>query len=72
MKKYYIEIWHLEEELEKPYALQSKWYDTEEEALEFAKQIEYLDDNFIKSLMSAVFDEQDEMIGDIQLEYNID
>lgn len=57
MKKYYVEIWHIEEEYDSPYILQSKWYDTEEEALEFAKQIEYLDASFVKDLMSADFDD---------------
>jgi hypothetical protein len=70
MKKYYVEIWHIEEEYDSPYILQSKWYDTEEEALEFAKQIEYLDASFVKDLMSADFDDAGEM-GDIDFEYRL-
>ena len=67
MKKYYIEIWSEEDE---GYILQSKWYETKEDALEFAKQIEYLEYGFHKDLMSADFDDAGEM-GDIDIEYRL-
>ena len=64
MKKYYIEIYEIEEE---GYILQSKLYDTKEEAIEFAKQIDYLEYGFYKDLMSADCTDDGE-IGDIDFE----
>lgn len=69
MKKYYIEIWTDRNEI--GYVMQSKWYDTKEEAIDFAHQIEYLVTGYCRDLMSAEFDGE-EMTSDIMLEMNID
>lgn len=71
MKKYYIEIWHNDMEFEKPYAFQSKWFDEEQDALDWLGTIEYIDSNFSISLMSAEFDKDGNMIGDIEFNGNI-
>lgn len=69
MKKYYVEVWNRENE--NGYVMQSKWYDTEEEAIGFAHQIEYLEFGYFRDIMSAEFDGE-EMIGDIEVETHID
>ena len=69
MKKYYIEIWHHNIEFEKPYVVQSKWFDDEIEAIEWTDGM-YLDSSFTASLMSAEFDDEGNY-GDIKFEYHI-
>ena len=62
MKKYYVEIvWDKEESM---YIIQSKWYETEEKAIEWAKEIDYLDGHYTMYLMSSEFNEDGEY-GDI-------
>lgn len=56
MKKYYIEI--VDPTKQRPYEIQSRWFDTEEEALEWANTIDYCD--LTVCLMSAIFDDSDE------------
>lgn len=51
MKKYYIEIVDLGGV--EPYEVQSRWFDTKEQALEWAKTIDYC--RWTVCLMSAVF-----------------
>ena len=51
MKKYYIEIVNLGGV--EPYEVQSRWFDTEEQALEWTKTIDYC--GLTMCLMSAVF-----------------
>ena len=53
MKKYYIEIVNLGGI--EPYEVQSRWFDTEEQALEWANTIDY--SRLAICLMSAVFNE---------------
>lgn len=53
MKKYYIEI--VDPTKQNPYEIQSRWFNTEEQALEWAKTIDYC--GLTMCLMSAVFDE---------------
>ena len=65
MNKYYVEIWD-NGELDRPYILQSKWYDTEEEAMEFARSFQYLDKTLKVDIMTAEFDEE-EIYGDIRV-----
>ena len=70
-KKYYIEIWSMNREFENPYIIQSRWFDTPEEAIQWAESIDYLDNEFCKSLMSAEWNEEENQYKDIELEYNI-
>lgn len=52
MKKYYIEM--VDMNGINPYEVQSRWFDTEEQALEWTKTIDYC--GLTMCLMSAVFD----------------
>lgn len=65
MNKYYVEIWD-NGELDRPYILQSKWYDTEEEAMEFIRSFQYLDNTLKVDIMTAEFGEE-EIYGDIRI-----
>ena len=56
MKKYYIEIAY--EHGGDNYAMQSDWFDTKEEAVEWAKKIVWVGDMWDLWLMSAIFDEK--------------
>lgn len=61
MKKYYIE-------LASDYNIvlaQSKWYNTEEEALEFAQHIDFIHARSTLYLMSSVWDENEDKYTDI-------
>lgn len=60
MKKYYIELW---DENGFVYIAQSKWYDTKEQALAFAEQIEFCRVKI--SLMSTVWDYETGNYADI-------
>jgi len=63
MKKYYIEM--VDRNGEKPYVIQSRWFDTEEQALEWLNTtIDYCD--LIICLMSAVFDKD---TGEYEIEF---
>lgn len=60
MKKYYIELW---DENGFVYIAQSKWYETREQALAFAEQIEFCRVRI--SLMSGVWDYETDFYEDI-------
>lgn len=63
MKKYYIEM--VDRYGEKPYVIQSRWFDTKEQALEWLNTtIDYCD--LIICLMSAVFDND---TGEYEIEF---
>lgn len=69
MKKFYIEIVDL---ISDDYVLQSKWYDTEEKAIEWARGIDYVDKMYTINLLSANWDEENETYGDIYFERCLD
>ena len=52
--KYYIEIVDFEQE-EELYALQSQWFDTEEEAREWAKGFDFMQRRFRIFIMTCEF-----------------
>lgn len=54
---YYVEVYHKEDSTR--YVLQSKNFNTIEEALNFAKLIDYLEDNYEANLMGLVGDEEE-------------
>mgnify|MGYP003315503932 CR=1 FL=1 len=66
MKKYYIEIVNVEMN---EYIIQSKWFETEEDAISFMKEnFDFIDTGtYAIDLMSAEFDEEG-VYGDIKLE----
>lgn len=70
MKKYYIEIVNVETD---EYIIQSKWFETEEEAINFMKEnFDFIDTGtYAIDLMSAVFDEND-IYRDIKFERRLD
>ena len=68
-KRYYIEIW--ENDGLEPFILQSKWFDTEEQALAWLDTIDYIDNKYSISLMSGMYDKETDCYEDIDLEYNI-
>lgn len=69
MKKYYIEVvWHNNSE---NYMLQSKWFDTEEQALEWAYNIDYVVEYIDVYLMSSVWDIEKDIYEDIVVERQV-
>lgn len=64
MKKYFIEVGDSEYPYE--YILQSVFFNTEKEAVEWAKNISWLDEDYSIALMECVYDE-DGVYGDIGL-----
>ena len=54
--KYYVEICHKDYLSE--YILQSEWFDTKAQALEFAKKITYLEDIYLMRIMYAEWNEE--------------
>lgn len=69
MKKFYIEIVDL---ISDDYVLQSKWHNTENQAIEWAKGIDYMDRMHTINLLSADWNEEEEIYGDIYLERCLD
>ena len=64
MKKYYIEMyWHPSSG--ENYVLQSKWFDTEEQAIHWAAQIDWVSENFDLYLMSAEWNTDGDYYEDI-------
>lgn len=60
-RKYYIEIvWAYGEE---NYMMQSEWFDTKDEALAWARKINYVNENYDACLMSAEW--KDDTYGEI-------
>lgn len=51
MKKYYIEIADMDNPCE--YMFQSEWFDTEKQALNWAKKIDFLSKQYSISLMTS-------------------
>ena len=66
MKKYYIEISDIDDP--SSYILQSRWYETEKAALKFAKEIDFLDKQYVISLMSSRWDTSVDSETDIVFE----
>lgn len=66
MKKYYIEIVNVETD---DYIIQTKWFETEEEAINFMKEnFDFIDTGtYAIDLMSAVFDTE-HVYSDIKFE----
>lgn len=60
MKKYYIEVYEMG-----GFTMQTDWFDTKEEALEWYSKISYSDNRI--ALMSSEFDDEDSY-GDIEVE----
>lgn len=73
-QKYYAELIDDNEastnEYSNNYLLQSRWFDTEQEVLEWVKSIDYIDWDFRWLMMSAYFDEAGDY-GDIFYMYDI-
>lgn len=69
MKKYYIEFLFYGQTENNCYDLQSKWFDTEKEAIEWTKTFDYVSDNVEMYLMSAVW--ENEEYGDIEQERKV-
>ena len=57
--RYYVEIKDLEVDMDPPYILQSSWFDTKAEAVAWAKQIDYLAENYAVRIMSAEGEEDE-------------
>ena len=71
MKKYYIEMcWHPSNE--ENYVLQSKWFDTEEQAMQWATQIDWVSENFDVYLMSSEWNIDEDRYEDIIQEKLLD
>lgn len=69
MRKYYIEVvWHNNKD---NYILQSKWFDTEEQALEWAKGIDYVVEYIDVYLMSSEWNNETDTYIDIEQERKI-
>ena len=64
MRKYYIEISDLDST--EPYAIQSQWYDTKKDALNFWEQIDFC--NYQACLMSSEWDVENDTYTDIELD----
>ena len=76
MKKYYIEIsgkteYDLGDLQYETYILQSEWFDTEKEALNWAENLMFIADGLSVDLMSAVFDD-DGVYSDIYFERELE
>ena len=54
--KYYVEICHKDYLSE--YIMQSEWFDTKAQALEFANKITYLEDIYLMRIMYAEWNEE--------------
>jgi hypothetical protein len=69
MKKYYIEFLFYNQTKNDCYDLQSKWFDTEKEAIEWTKTFDYVSENIEMYLMSAIW--ENEEYGDIEQERKV-
>ena len=54
--KYYVEICHKDYLSE--YIMQSDWFDTKEQALEYTNKITYLEDIYLLRIMGAEWNEE--------------
>lgn len=66
MTKYYIEFKHIRS-TDLLYDMQSKWFDTEEQAIEWVKGFSYISNMYVY-LMSSEWDEEDDTFTDIRFE----
>jgi hypothetical protein len=71
MKKYYIEFLFYNQTKNGCYDLQSKWFDTEKEAIEWTKTFDYVSENIEMYLMSAEWNEEEDFYEDIQQERKV-
>lgn len=62
--KYYIEVCDWESPCE--YILQSKFFDTEKQAVKWAKAIAFLSDRYSVSLMATEWDNENDTYGEIE------
>lgn len=63
--KYYVEIVHCEDSSD--FAIQSKWFDTYEQAREwFDKDVDFLGENYNAYIMYAEWDAERDSYGDIE------
>ena len=63
--KYFVEITHCEDASD--FAIQSKWFDTYEQALDwFDNDIDFLGENYNAYMMYAEWDETSDSYGDIE------
>ena len=72
-QKYYAELINdnvCTNEYSENYLLQSKWFDTEQEVLDWVKTVDYIDWDFKWLMMTAYFDEEGNY-GDIFYMYDI-
>ena len=67
MKMYYIEITD-DRDRDASYMLQSKWFETPELALDWYKTIDFLNQHYFASLMSAEYDKVENTFNDIIME----
>lgn len=63
-KKYYIEIGDMDNPCE--YIMQSKWFNTEKQAIKFAKNIDFLNNQYSISLMWSYWDTATDTYVDIE------
>ena len=66
MTKYYFEFKHIRS-TDLLYDMQSEWFDTEEQAIEWFKGFSYIS-NMHVYLMSSEWDEEDDTFTDIKFE----
>lgn len=71
MKKYYIEFVFERNDPFNHYDLQSKWFDTEEEAIKWTESFDYVETNISMYLMSAEWNEIEGFYGDIKQERRV-
>ena len=69
MRKYYIEISEFESV---EYMFQSKWFDTEQQAIEWAKSIYFLDTRYDIWLMTSIWNIEEDTYTDIESVRRID
>lgn len=62
--KYYIEVCDWESPC--GYILQSKFFDTEKQAVKWAKAITFLSDRYSVSLMATEWDNENDTYGEIE------
>ena len=69
--RYYIEMKAIKSK--NPYSMQSKWFESARKAVNWLKaSFDFIDDSDIQIyLMSATFDENDDMVGDIEQEKHL-
>ena len=70
MRKYYIEfVWHGSED---GVVLQSVWFDSEKQAMDWLESVDYCNEVIDTYLMSADWDIEEDTYGDIVIERKLD